>query len=94
MKKDAGLMKSYVQEAFDTLLSVEDGALAGPWRTPLQMLAGQSYDEYASIHDDGIAQKLGFRAGQSKGRHISANSRPWIRRYSDAGGIRTDAARN
>ena len=33
-------------------------ALAGPWRTPRQMLAAQSYDSHASIHDDATAQKL------------------------------------
>lgn len=39
----------------------------GPWRAPRQMLAAQSYDAHASIHDDATAQKLGFRGGTIEG---------------------------
>jgi hypothetical protein len=42
-------------------------ALVGPWRTPRQMLAAQSYDDHASIHDDVTAQKLGFKGGTIEG---------------------------
>lgn len=42
-------------------------ALAGPWRMPRQMLAAQSYDSHASIHDDATAQKLGFKGGTIEG---------------------------
>ena len=42
-------------------------ALAGPWRRPRQMLAAQSYDSHASIHDDATAQKLGFKGGTIEG---------------------------
>jgi hypothetical protein len=57
---------------FDTsieAIGIEPGveALAGPWRTPRQMLAAQSYDSHASIHDDATAQKLGFKGGTIEG---------------------------
>jgi len=42
-------------------------ALAGPWRQPRQMLAAQSYDSHASIHDDATARKLGFKGGTIEG---------------------------
>lgn len=42
-------------------------ALAGPLRTPRQMLADQEYGGHASIHDDAMAEKLGFRAGPIEG---------------------------
>jgi hypothetical protein len=38
-------------------------ALCGPLRKPHQMLAEQEYGGHSSIHDDGTAEKLGFRAG-------------------------------
>jgi hypothetical protein len=41
--------------------------LRGPLRKPRQMLADQSYGGHASIHDDAIAEKLGFRAGPIEG---------------------------
>lgn len=53
--------------AFDTLIGEENGALAGPWRKPLQMLAAQEYGGHASIHDDATAQKLGFKGGTIEG---------------------------
>lgn len=49
-------------EAFDTPL-----ILRGPLRQPRQMLADQQYGGHGSIHDDAIAEKLGFRAGPIEG---------------------------
>lgn len=48
--------------SFDTPL-----ALAGPLRRPRQMLADQEYGGHASLHDDSMAEKLGFRAGPIEG---------------------------
>lgn len=48
--------------SFDTPLT-----LSGPLRTPRQMLADQEYGGHASIHDDSMAEKLGFRAGPIEG---------------------------
>lgn len=48
--------------SFDTPL-----VLRGPLRTPRQMLAAQEYGGHASIHDDSMAEKLGFRAGPIEG---------------------------
>jgi hypothetical protein len=47
---------------FDTPL-----VLRGPLRQPRQMLADQEYGGHASIHDDAMAEKLGFRAGPIEG---------------------------
>lgn len=47
---------------FETTLS-----LCGPLRQPRQMLAEQEYAGHASIHDDSMAEKLGFRAGPIEG---------------------------
>ena len=41
--------------------------LAGQLRRPRQMLAHQEYGGHASIHDDAMAEKLGFRAGPIEG---------------------------
>jgi hypothetical protein len=41
--------------------------LAGPLRAPRQMLQEQQYGGHASIHDDAMAEKLGFRAGPIEG---------------------------
>ncbi len=51
----------------NTLTGAPAGALAGPWRTPRQMLATQSYDNHTSIHDDTTAQQLGFKGGTIEG---------------------------
>ncbi len=48
--------------SFDTPL-----AICGPLRKPHQMLAAQEYGGHASIHDDAMAEKLGFRAGPIEG---------------------------
>jgi len=42
-------------------------ALSGPFRKPRQMLAHQEYGGHVSIHDDSMAEKLGFRAGPIEG---------------------------
>jgi hypothetical protein len=47
---------------FDTLLTLQ-----GPLRQPRQMLADQEYDGHASVHDDAMAEKLGFKAGPIEG---------------------------
>lgn len=41
--------------------------LTGPLRAPRQMLADQEYGGHSSIHDDAMAEKLGFRAGPIEG---------------------------
>jgi hypothetical protein len=47
---------------FDTPLII-----SGPLRKPRQMLAEQEYGGHSSIHDDAMAEKLGFRAGPIEG---------------------------
>ncbi len=42
-------------------------SIAGEFRKPRQMLAAQSYDGHLSIHDDKMAEDLGFRAGPIEG---------------------------
>ncbi len=49
-------------EPFDQSLSI-----CGEFRRPRQMLAQQSYDGHLSLHDDEMAQSLGFRAGPIEG---------------------------
>ena len=53
--------------AFDTPVQDDGQSLAGPLRTPRQMLATQEYDDHASIHDDATARKLGFKGGTIEG---------------------------
>ena len=48
--------------SFDTPL-----VLQGPLRAPKQMLAEQEYGGHASLHDDAMAERLGFRAGPIEG---------------------------
>lgn len=48
--------------SFDTPL-----VLQGPLRKPRQMLADQAYGGHSSIHDDAMAERLGFRAGPIEG---------------------------
>ena len=47
---------------FDTPLYI-----CGPLREPKQMLAHQEYSGHSSIHDDSMAEKLGFRAAPIEG---------------------------
>jgi hypothetical protein len=53
--------------AFETPLETIGQVLAGPWRKPANMLLEQSYDGHLSLHDDAMAQKLGFKAGPIEG---------------------------
>jgi hypothetical protein len=48
--------------SFDTPLIIQ-----GPLRRPRQMLQEQEYGGHSSIHDDAMAEKLGFRAGPIEG---------------------------
>lgn len=48
--------------SFDTPLH-----LCGPLREPRQMLQEQQYSGHTSIHDDSMAEKLGFKAGPIEG---------------------------
>ena len=48
--------------SFDTEL-----VLAGPLREPKQMLAEQEYGGHLSIHDDAMAQDLGFSGAPIEG---------------------------
>lgn len=48
--------------SFDTPLTI-----AGPLRQPRQMLAEQTYGGHTSLHDDAMAEKLGFKAGPIEG---------------------------
>lgn len=41
--------------------------LCSPLREPKQMLSDQEYSGHSSIHDDNMAEKLGFRAGPIEG---------------------------
>jgi hypothetical protein len=60
-------MKPNADAPFATRIERSDGELIGPWREPRQMLAEQSYDDHASIHDDETARKLGFQGGTIEG---------------------------
>lgn len=51
-----------MNDAFDTPI-----LLCGPLREPHQMLAAQEYGGHESIHDDQMAERLGFRAGPIEG---------------------------
>jgi hypothetical protein len=72
-------------DAFDTPI-VDDGLiLVGPWRKPHQMLAAQVYDDHVSIHDDAMAQKMGFKGGTIEGpTHFSQFSPLCTRLWGDA----------
>jgi hypothetical protein len=56
-----------MSKAFETEIVQEGAKLTGPWRVPRQMLSKQSYDNHVSIHDDAMAQKLGFKGGTIEG---------------------------
>jgi hypothetical protein len=42
-------------------------SLCGPLRKPRQLLAEQEYGGHASLHDDAMAERLGFKAGPIEG---------------------------
>lgn len=52
---------------FATPITQSGNTLAGPLRAPRQMLQHQEYGGHTSIHDDAMAEKLGFRAGPIEG---------------------------
>ena len=53
--------------AFSTLIEHDGAWLAGPFRSPRQMLGDQEYQGHASIHDDATARSLGFQGGTIEG---------------------------
>jgi len=55
-------------------------SLAGPLRKPRQMLADQEYGGHSSIHDDAMAEKLGFRAGPIEGPTHFSQFQPLLAR--------------
>ncbi|UTP40563.1 hypothetical protein M9M90_05105 [Phenylobacterium sp. LH3H17] len=61
--------------SFSTELS-----LAGPLRRPRQMLGDQTYGGHSSIHDDAMAEKLGFRAGPIEGPTHFSQFQPLLAR--------------
>ncbi len=54
---------------FDTPITQDGTVISGPLRAPKQMLEDQSYDGSGagSIHDDSMAETLGFKAGPIEG---------------------------
>jgi len=79
------------EDAFPTT-EIEDlgEAIAGPWRSPKNMLAEQTYDNHASLHDDATAQKLGFKGGAVEGPTHYSQFAPlgyatWGRRWFEDG---------
>ena len=54
-------------QPFDTPIEDDGRTLAGPFRSPRNMLAEQAYGGHASIHDDATAQKLGFKSATIEG---------------------------
>jgi hypothetical protein len=55
-------------------------AIAGELRKPHQMLAAQTYDNHLSIHDDKMAENLGFRAGPIEGPTHFSQFQPLLHR--------------
>ncbi|MDP3856116.1 hypothetical protein [Phenylobacterium sp.] len=55
-------------------------SLAGPLRRPRQMLSDQEYGGHSSIHDDAMAEKLGFRAGPIEGPTHFSQFQPLLAR--------------
>jgi hypothetical protein len=51
----------------DTDIVVEGGSFRGPARQPRQMLAEQSYDGHASVHDESVAGDLGLSGAPIEG---------------------------
>lgn len=58
--------------AFDTPIERRDGHMMGPSRRPRQMLGDQDFHGQATIHDDAVAQAMGFAGGTIEGpTHLS-----------------------
>lgn len=53
--------------AFDTPITRDGDTLAGPFRSPRQMLADQEYDGHTSVHDEATADKLGLKGAPIEG---------------------------
>jgi hypothetical protein len=55
----------------------------GEFRKPRQMLAEQPYDGHLSLHDDKLAQDLGFRTGPIEGPAHFSQFIPmsWLTRF-------------
>jgi len=49
--------------SFEAAIDDTGQSLAGPWRSPRQMLAEQEYGGHTSIHDDATAERLAGRRG-------------------------------
>jgi hypothetical protein len=62
MPRKRNVRTPHMAKAFATAL-----CLRGPLREPRQMLADQAYGGHSSIHDDAMAERLGFRAGPIEG---------------------------
>jgi hypothetical protein len=65
-------------------------ALCGERREPRQMLADQEYGGHESIHDDRMAEKLGFRAGPIEGpthfsQFVPLMAELWGREWFESG---------
>lgn len=59
-------------KAFDTLIERRGGHMMGPSRRPRQMLGDQDFHGAATIHDDAVAQAMGFAGGTIEGpTHLS-----------------------
>lgn len=52
---------------FSTEIEVVDDTLTGPFRSPVQMLAEQSYDDHLSVHDEATAGSLGLSGAPIEG---------------------------
>jgi hypothetical protein len=70
------------QTPFATQIETTETGIAGPWRTPHNMLAEQTYDDHVSIHDDATAQKMGFKGGAVEGpTHFSQTTPLGVRLF-------------
>jgi hypothetical protein len=70
------------QTPFATEIETTETGIAGPWRTPRNMLAEQTYDDHVSIHDDATAQKMGFKGGAVEGpTHFSQTTPLGVRLF-------------
>ena len=52
---------------FTTPLTRDGDSLVGPSRSPVQMLADQSYDDHLSVHDEATAGSLGLSGAPIEG---------------------------
>ena len=78
--------------AFDTVIITDGNTHFGPQRMPAQMLADQSYDGHASVHDDETAAKLGLAGAPIEGPTHFSQIDPlgfhvWGRRWFETGCI-------